>query len=200
MSHADRELTVDKAVTEAGLTGTDWDLTTSSTDDGQGKRKLMDHSSRLSAWHWKEETIIPTTTMEGDDLSTITGFDQGAEQGSGQGESQPADGKGKDSQTPSQSTSTWSKQILNGMVVKVFFGITQFERRLGPPDAWTDECLPTGLQEVPEKVLGTKMEDPDPHRLGKAGQSSLLQTSQLPHRHHRQPRRLGLHRTAARGA
>ena len=40
MSHADRELTVDKAVREAGLTGTDWDLITSSMDDGQGERKL----------------------------------------------------------------------------------------------------------------------------------------------------------------
>ena len=126
MSHADRELTVDKAVREAGLTGTDWDLTTSSMDDGQRERKLsqvsiltvptfgickklLDHSSRLYAWYLKEEKITPTTTSEGDAVSTITGFDQGAEQGSGQGESQPADGKGKDSQTPSQPTSTWFK-------------------------------------------------------------------------------------------
>ena len=100
MSHADRELTVDKAVREAGLTGTDWDLTTSSMDDGQEERKLsqvsiltvptfsirnklLNHSSRLYAWYWKEEKITPTTTTEGADLSTITGFDQRAEQGSG---------------------------------------------------------------------------------------------------------------------
>ena len=102
MTHADRELTVDKAVREAGLTGTDWDLTTSSMDDGQGnqklsqvsiltvptfgiRKKLLDHGSRLNAWYWTEEKLSATTSTEGGDLSTITGFDQGAEGGSGQG-------------------------------------------------------------------------------------------------------------------
>ena len=84
MSHADRELTVDKAVREAGLTGTDWDLATSSMDDGQEKRKLSQVSiltgptfgirKSLHAWYWKEEKITPTTT------TTITGFDQRAGQ------------------------------------------------------------------------------------------------------------------------
>ena len=170
MSHADRELTVDKAVREAGLTGTDWDLTTSSMDDGQRKRKLsqvstltvptfgirqklLDHSSRLYAWYWEEEKITPTTTTEKDDVSTITGFDQGAEQGSGQGESQPADGKGKDSQTPSQPTFTWFKQKMNGVVVKVFAGITQFERRLGALMHGLMNAYQQAFQEVLEKEL-----------------------------------------------
>ena len=94
MSHADRELTVDQAVREAGL------ISILTVPTFGIRKKLLDHGSR-------QEKISATTTNEGGDLSTITGFDQRVEKGSGQGESQPADGKGKDSQSPSQPTSTW---------------------------------------------------------------------------------------------
>ena len=66
MSHADRGLTVDKAVREAGLT------TILTVPTFGIRKKLLD-------WHWKEEKISATTTTEGGDLSTLTGFDQGVE-------------------------------------------------------------------------------------------------------------------------
>ena len=198
MLHADRELTVDKAVREAGLAGTDWDLTTSSMDDGQGsesshmltvptfgiRKKLLDHSSRLYAWYWKEEKITATTTIEGADLSTITGFDQGVEKGSAQRESQPADGKGKDSQPPSQPTSTWFKQKVNGVVVKVSPGITQFERRLGAPLHGLMNAYQQFFKRFQKKSLVPKWKSLILTHPGKpmAGQSPLLQTPQLPHR------------------
>ena len=142
MSH-DRELTVDKAVREAGLTGTDWDLTTFSMDDGQGERKLsqvsiltvptfgirnklLDHSSCLYAWYWKEEKITPMKgTISPQSLALIRELNRAVDKERVSQLTAKAN-----SQTPSQPTLTWFKQKVNGVVVKVFPGITQFERRL----------------------------------------------------------------------
>ena len=70
----------------------------------------------------KRKSLLPRP-MKGTTFLESLAFDQGVEKGSGQGERQPADGKGKDSQSPSQLSSTWFKQKVNGVAVKLSPGI-----------------------------------------------------------------------------
>ena len=71
MTVQDRELTVNQAVREMGLSHVEWDLTATQMDDGQGepklsqvsmlhaptygvRKKLMEASNRLTVWFWEE--------------------------------------------------------------------------------------------------------------------------------------------------
>ena len=129
MTVQERELTVNQAMREMGLSHVEWDLTTAQMDDGQGELKL----SQVSILH------VPTSgvrkkLMEASNRLTV-GFWEEDKAQQGQSESQPGVAS-TDSQPAAANSSkakSWKKSSYKGSQIKMTPGITQFERRLGAP-------------------------------------------------------------------